>query len=185
MNNIIWISEYNQYLIKNNINLDIYDYIDFIADKVGGNFNNGFIKYLLKLDISNISDNDNINNKYCITSNEFTILNIKKTKDIEKLIKKTNLKLNRDYIIKKKYKKILFFNKKKSMYYLHPYAFKMCLLYSGKFNIYFIMYERIFYNYYLYKNQILKNIHKNINNLLFDTNDLIKKNKNKLYLYYL
>ena len=26
---------------------------------------------------------------------------------------------------------------------------------------------------------------KNIDNLLFNTNDLIKKNKNKLYLYYL
>ena len=186
MNNIIWISEYNQYLIKNNINLDIYDYIDYIADKVGGNCNNGFIKYLLKLDISNISDKDNLNNRYCITSNEFSILKIKNNKDIKKLIKKTNLVMNRDYIIKIHKKKFLnIFEKTKIKYYLHPYAFKMCLLTSGQFNIYFIMYERIFYNYYLYKNQILKNIHKNINNLLFDTNDLIKKNKNKLYQYYL
>ena len=139
MNNIIWISEYNQYLIKNNINLDIYDYIDYIADKVGGNCNNGFIKYLLKLDISNISDNDNLNNRYCITSNEFSILKIKNNKDIKKLIKKTNLVMNRDYIIKIHKKKFLnIFEKTKIKYYLHPYAFKMCLLTSGQFNIYFI-----------------------------------------------
>jgi len=185
MYNIIWISQYNEYLIKNNINLDLYDYIDFIADKVGGNFNNAFLKYLLKLDIMNVNENDNINNKYCISSNEFNILNIKKNKDIKKIIKKSNLKLNRDYIIKEYKKKILIFTKKKKCYYLHPYAFKMCLLNSGKYNLYFIIYERIFYNYYLYKNTLLKNIHKNIDNLLFNTNDLIKKNKNKLYLYYL
>ena len=185
MNNIIWISQYNEYLIKNKINLDIYDYIDFIADKVGGNFNNGFLKYLLKLDITNVSDNDNINNKYCISSNEFSIINIKKNKDIKKLINKSNLRIDRDYIVKKKTKKFLLFTKKKIMYYLHPYAFKICLLNSGKHNMDFIIYERIFYNYYLYKNTLLKNIHKNIDNLLFYTNDLIKKNKNKLYLYYL
>jgi hypothetical protein len=185
MNNIIWISQYNEYLIEKNINLDLYDYIDFIGDRIGGNFNSGFLKYLLKLDITNVSENDNINNKFCISSNEFSILNMNKNKDIKKLINKSNLQLNRDYIIKKKIKKLLLFTKKKEKYFLHPYAFKMCLLTSGKFNIYFIIYERIFYNYYLYKNILLKNIHKNINNLLFDTNNLIKKNKNKLYLYYL
>lgn len=186
MYNIIWISNYNEYLIKNNINLDLYDYIDFIADKVGGNFNNAFLKYLLKLDITNVTDDDNINNKYCISANEFQLLKIKKNKNIKKLIKKSNLEVNRDYIIKKYTKKyLIFFTKTKKKYFLHPYAFKMCLLNSGKFNIYFIIYERIFYNYYLYKNKLLKNIHKNIDNLLFNTNDLIIKNKNKLYLYYL
>lgn len=185
MNNIIWISQYNDYLIKNNINLDLYDYIDYIVDSVGGNFNSGFIKYLLKLDITNVSDQDNVNNKFCISSHEFSILNINNNKDIKKIIKKSQLKLNRDYIIKKITKKILFFKKTKIIYYLHPYAFKICLLNSGKYNMYFIMYERIFYNYYLYKNNILKNIHRNVNNLLFDTNSLMKKNKNKLYLYYL
>ena len=81
MYNIIWISQYNEYLIKNNINLDLYDYIDYIVDSVGGNFNSGFIKYLLKLDITNISDQDNVNNKFCISSHEFSILNINNNKD--------------------------------------------------------------------------------------------------------
>ena len=53
MFNIIWISKFNKYLIENKINLDIYDYI---ADSVGHNFNNNFIKYLLKLDQLNTSN---------------------------------------------------------------------------------------------------------------------------------
>jgi hypothetical protein len=186
MLNIIWISKFNEYLIKNNINLDMYDYIDYIADKVGHNFNNNFIKYLLKLDQMNSNNTDLENNKYCISSYEFDLLHIKKDKDIKKILKKTNLKINRDYIIKYHNKRFLyFFNKKKKIFYLHPYAFKMCLLSSGLFPSYFIIYERIFYNYYLYKNQILEKQYKGIDNLLFSTKNLIKRNKNKLYLYYL
>lgn len=121
MFNIIWISEFNKYLIENKINLDIYDYIDYIADSVGHNFNNNFIKYLLKLDQLNTSNADLEKNKFCISSYEFELLHITKDKDIKNIIKKAQLKLNRDYIIvnKKKDFYISFQKIKKYIIYIH------------------------------------------------------------------
>jgi len=154
MFNIIWISDLNTKLINKKIKLDINEYIDYIYERLGYKFNKYFFKQLLKLDKLTSVKYILETNPFCISSYDFATFNINSNKEITKLITKSNLKINRDYIITYRYKKKCFIKKKEIIYYLHPYAFKICLLNSGLFNIYFVAYERILYNYALYINQL-------------------------------
>lgn len=112
---IIWMSEYNDYLLKNNIHYNFIEYIDYISNCTNSQFNYNYIKYLYYLDSLN-----NLDNNFCITTDEFKILNITKESQILNLINKCNLSRNRDYKIQYNYKKKYFLlRKKKYFYYNH------------------------------------------------------------------
>ena len=112
------IHNYNTFLVKNNIDINITDYIK-VLNKKSFNIDINFID-----DFLNCVDL----NDCCINSNKLSKHNISTT-DIENIIKLHNLILNKDYKISTVHDISgdgTYINYK--VYYLHPNVFKLCLL---------------------------------------------------------
>jgi hypothetical protein len=137
------IEEYNTYLIDNQININIIDYVKEVNKfefKIDINFIDEFIELVSK-------------NECCIHHDmiqKYGILTLKKgTTDIKNLINQNNFEENKDYNlrnvseVRKNRGSVI-----KNEYYFHPRAFKICLMRSLK--------TKIYANYYLLLEECIK-----------------------------
>ena len=144
--NYTTIEEYNNYLVENQININIIEYIKEV-NKLKYNIDISFIDEFIEL----VSKDE-----CCIHHNmleKYGIITLKKgTTDINKLLEQNNFIENKDYQIRNVADQFISETKYKKEYYLHPRAFKMCLIRSVKTNQYV--------NYYL----LLEECNKYFNN---------------------
>jgi len=149
------IHNYNTFLVKNNIDINITDYIK-VLNKKSFNIDINFID-----DFLNCVDL----NDCCINSNKLSKHNISTT-EIENIIKLHNLILNKDYKISTVHDISgdgTYINYK--VYYLHPNVFKLCLLknYHLKYIQYYMFLEQAIKYYNDYQIMLLNNkVHKNV-----------------------
>jgi hypothetical protein len=114
------IEEYNSYLVENQVNINIIDYVKEINK----------IKY--KIDIIFIDEFIELVNKddCCIHHNmleKYGICNIKGgSKDIKRILEQNEFIENEDYLPSKVAEQLLSGTKYKNEYYLNPKSFKIC-----------------------------------------------------------
>ena len=137
------IEEYNTYLVENQVNINIIDYVKEVN------------KLEFKIDISFIDEFIELvsKNECCIHHNmleKYGILSLKSgTSDIKRLLEQNNFIENKDFNlrnvaeVRKNRGSVI-----KNEYYLHPKTFKMCLMRSLK--------TREYANYYLLLEECIK-----------------------------
>ena len=123
-------SEYNEYLIDNQINVNIIDYVKEI-NKLGLNIDISFIDEFIEL----------VNkNECCIHHNmlqKYGVINLKScSSDIKRLLNQNDFIEKYDYLICNVADQVSSGTKYKNEYYLHPRAFKICLMRSKNTKLY-------------------------------------------------
>ncbi len=164
------INDYNKYLIDNNIEIKIIDYIKEINNKFY-NIDINFIDNFM-----NLIDKDD----FCIPHNyliEYNIISNSKgnIQNIKDILKQYNFKIEIDY----KVMEVHYLRGTKKEYILHPDTFKLCLIRSKnskKYAKYYILLEKCIkyyneYQLYMKKNKI---------NILCDKLDESNKKSDKL-----
>jgi len=186
------IEEYNTYLVENQINVNIIDFVKEVN------------KLEFKIDISFIDEFIELvsKNECCIHHNmlqKYGILTLKEgTHHIKRIFEQYEFKENEDYLLAKVGEQLSSGTKYKNEYYLHPRAFKICLmraLKTKKYAKYYLLLEECikYYNDYqleLNKKYIIKLKSKiikkdaeliikddKINELIKKTDELLKANK--------
>jgi hypothetical protein len=124
------IEEYNTYLIDNQVNVNIIEFVKEI-NKIKYNIDISFIDEFIEL----VSKDD-----CCIHHNmlqKYGILTLKKgTTDVKNLINQNNFEEINEYLIRNVSEQLSSGTKYKNEYYFHPRAFKICLIRSLKTKIY-------------------------------------------------
>ena len=129
------IDEYNSYLVDNQININIIDYVKEVN------------KLEFKIDISFIDEFIELvsKNECCIHHNmleKYEILKLNKgTYNVKIMLNQNNFIENKEYLIQNVLDQLSSGTKYKNEYYLHPRAFKMCLMRSKN--------KKEYTNYYL------------------------------------
>lgn len=133
------IINFNKNLVDN---ITILDYIKEI-NKISYNIDINLINFFMNL----------IDKDVCYIHHEelykYGIVKYNDIIEVEKLFKKYNFIENKDYTIRKVLIQLITKNKYINEYYLHPKAFKICLIYS---NIEYIRYYLILEEYIKYYN---------------------------------
>jgi hypothetical protein len=141
------IINYNNYLIQIQKQIDIIEYVKEV-NKIEYNIDIDFINNLIDL----VSKNE-----CCIHHNllqKYGICNLKgTTNDIKKLLDQNEFEENKDYLLRNVSQQLLSGTKYKKEYYLHPRAFKICLIRSlktKKYAKYYLLLEECikYYNDY-------------------------------------
>ena len=194
MTDISSVEEYNDYLIKNKINVTVLDYVNDINDIIF-NIDISFIDELLELVIRD---------ECCIHHNmlvKYGILSLKSgTTDIKNLIKQYEFN-DHDCLLRKVSEKMESGTKYKNEYYFHPDAFKLCLMRSlktKKYAKYYILLEKCikYYNDYqillnktynieltnkiTIKDKKISNLEKKIDNMLKSNKKMMQKMDKKM-----
>ena len=160
------IEEYNTYLVENQIQINIIDFVKEI-NKIKYNIDISFIDEFIEL----VSKDE-----CCIHHNmleKYEIISLKSgTTDIKRLLKQNEFIENEDFNLRK----VAEVRKNrgsviKNEYYLHPDAFKICLMRSLK--------TRKYAKYYLLLEKCIK-YYNDYQNYLYKTNKYIIKLKNKI-----
>jgi hypothetical protein len=185
MNTFKSINEYNTYLVENQQQINIIDYVKEI-NKIKYNIDISFIDEFIEL----VSKND-----CCIHHNmlqKYDIITMKgTTNDIKRLIDQYEMEENEDYLLRNVAHQHQTGTKYKNEYYLHPRAFKICLMRSlktKKYAKYYLLLEECikYYNDYqseLNKKYIIKLKYKidkkdnKIDKLEVKVNQLLEDNK--------
>jgi len=137
------IQEYINYLIENQINVNIIDFVKEVNKlefKIDINFIDEFIELVSK---NECCIHHNMLQKYKISSLNGT------TNDIKKILNQNNFEENKDFELRNVSQlRSQGGTSIKNEYYLHPRAFKICLMRSLK--------TRIYANYYLLLEECIK-----------------------------
>ena len=150
------ILEYNTYLVDNQVNINIIEYVKEV-NKLKYNIDISFIDEFIEL----VSKNDccihhNMLQKYGIISLKGT------TNDIKRILEQNDFIENEDFQLRNVAQQLLSGTKYKNEYYLHPRAFKICLMRSKNTKIYakyYLLLEECikYYNDFQIELQIIKN----------------------------
>jgi len=132
------IEEYNIYLVENQINVNIIDFVKEV-NKLKYNIDISFIDEFIEL----VSKNE-----CCIYHNmlqKYGIINLKgTTNDIKRILEQNDFIENEDYLLRNVAQQLSSGTKYKNEYYLHPRAFKICLMRSlktKKYTKYYLLLE--------------------------------------------
>ena len=126
MSSYTTINEYNTYLVENQININIIDYVKEV-NKLEYNINIKFIDEFIEL----VSKDDCC--IHHIMLQNYGIISLKNgTTDIKRLLEQNKFIENKDYLIRNVADQVSSGTKYKNEYYLHPRAFKICLMRSLK-----------------------------------------------------
>ena len=186
------IEEYNTYLVENQININIIDFVKEIN------------KLEFKIDISFIDEFIELvsKNECCIHHNmlqKYGIISLNKgTTDIKRILEQNDFIENDDF----KLRNVAEFNSKggrgnKNEYYLHPRAFKICLMRSKNTKIYakyYLLLEECikYFNDYqdklkekyiiklkskiIKKDNMIDHLEEKLNTIIKNNEELIKQN---------
>ena len=116
------IEEYNTYLVDNQINVNIIDFVKEV-NKLDFNIDISFIDEFIEL----VSKKD-----CCIHHNmlqKYEIITLQKgTTDIKRLLDQNKFEENKDFNLRNVAEQLSSGTKYKNEYYLHQRAFKICLM---------------------------------------------------------
>ena len=150
MSSYTTINEYNTYLVNNQININIIEYVKEV-NKIKYNINISFIDEFLEL----VSKDE-----CCIHHNmlqKYGIISLKNgSTNIKRLLEQNEFIENEDYLLLNVEEHLSSGTKYKNEYYLHPDAFKICLMRSlktRKYAKYYLLLEKCikYYNNYQIK----------------------------------
>jgi len=155
------VKEYGEYLLNNNIDIELIDYFYKIHSKFYKNVDITFMDYFLE-----ICDQED---EFCIEQNKLqeygVITNIRSSIDVKRCLDQYNLNENFDYLIRNVADQLSSGTKYSKQYLLTPDAFKNCLIRaknSYTYSKYYILLEKVFKNFNNYRIEYQKNIIKNI-----------------------
>jgi len=186
------VNEYISYLIENQVNVNIIDFVKEI-NKLKYNIDISFIDEFIEL----VSKDE-----CCIHHNmlqKYSILKLNKgSNDVKVILEQNNFIENEEYLVRNVPEQLSSGTKYKNEYYLHPEAFKICLMRSKNTKIYakyYILLEKCikYFNDYqleLNKKYIIKlknkiekkdnkidKLEEKVNKLLENNEKLLQDNK--------
>jgi phage anti-repressor protein len=177
MHNYTTINEYNTYLVENQIQINIIDFVKEV-NKIKYNIDISFIDEFIEL-----VSKDNC----CIHHNmleKYGICNIKGgSKDIKRILEQNEFIENEDYLLSKVAEQLLSGTKYKNEYYLHPESFKICLMRSQKtrrYAKYYLLLEKCIKYYNDYQIELNKKYIIKLKNKIVDKDDKIDERNLKI-----